>query len=273
MEIIMPNQGKEDGVHPVAIFKQAWGMCWKNLGKLSLIYAIFSVPLTGLSMLPQFQPPLAEKYPGLMLIFYVVIMIFSGWAQVALLLGAKQAASAQEYTIGQSINQGKLYLIKYLSVIISIFAFIAGICISAAALGFLAALLSPLSKVLTLLLWMVVVVALISAFVFFLLRWSLATVVCVFENLSFAAALRTSFKLVKNHINPLVGIYCLTGLTYALCLIPMIIAQSLSGRPIATAGHNPPLGMTLYLVLLNMALVPFWTTITVMLYKKLKEVC
>jgi len=54
-------------------------------------------------------------------------------------------------------------------------------------------------------------------------------------------------------------------------MIPMIIGGAILG-----AGQNTDssasIGTTIYAAVINVVLVPFWTMITVALYKKLKEV-
>ena len=58
-------------------------------------------------------------------------------------------------------------------------------------------------------------------------------------------------------------------LAYIVCMLPIIIVGVLSG-----IGNNPGqsnLVVTIYSIFINMLLVPFWATIIVVLYKKLKE--
>jgi hypothetical protein len=51
MEIIIPQREKK-AVHPVLIFKESWGICWKNLRQLGAIYLIFNLLIGVLYLTP-----------------------------------------------------------------------------------------------------------------------------------------------------------------------------------------------------------------------------
>ncbi len=269
MEIIIPKQPEKNAIHPVVIFKQAWGACWGHLGKLSVIYLIFNVPLTVVSLIPQLQ-----SLPGFMWIWMVLAIVIGSWGGIALLLAVNKVLGGQEYTVGQSISQAQLFLGKYILTVLSIGLFVGsifiagGICAAFFRTSFLAANV-PLSFV-----CLLAIIALIGVFVFFILRWSVATAVCVLENSGAPASLKQSFTLVKKNINPLLGVYCLKALTYICCLLPMVIVVTISGKHVGSANSQNAavsLSMTVYIILLSAILNPFWTTMLVILYKKLKE--
>jgi len=268
----MPDQEEKNAIHPVAIFKQAWSVGWKNLGKLGALYVIFNLPITIISLAPAIRPLPDQKFSPLAALWFIFVSIIGGWGHVALLLGAQKATDAQDYSIGQSIGQSKALLVKYLTLLLSITLFILGIIMAGVLSAAVAwAFLSQVNKMLAVLICIILIILVIAAIVFFSLRWSLAALVCVFENVWPVSAVKGSFSLVKAHINPLVGIYGLMGLTYMAFMIPMIISGAILG-----AGQNTnslvSIGTTIYAMVINVLLVPFWTMITVALYKKLKEV-
>ena len=272
MEIVMPGKDEKKSIHPVAIIKQAWSVGWKNIGKLSVIYLIFSLPVTVISLSPiiRFLPD--QKLSLTAVLWFLFLIIISSWRHIALLLGANQAVSAQDYSVGQSINQAQAFLIKYLALMLSIILFILGVIIvagvSAAVVG---AFLAQVNKMSAVLIGFILIIAVIASLVFFLLRWSLAALVCVFENARPRVALNGSFSLVKEHINPVVGTYGLMGLICIACMTPVVLVGTLSGTG---PNVNAPtqVGTTIYITLISIVLEPFWTIITVILYKKLKEV-
>jgi len=271
MEIIMPGQKAKPALHPVAIFQDARKICWHNLGKLAMIYLIFNLPLTLISLSPKIQSLESQKPGPTMWLWLLLLIVISSWGHIALLLAIRQAASAQTYTVGASINQAQGYLVKYLALMASIILFMSGLVITAGVvLALVLALLPQVNMILALLVFLVVVTALICMLVFYVLRWSLASVVCVFENIWAMPALRGSLSLVKNYVDPVAGLYGLTILVYGAGLAPMFLAQMLLklGRQAGPA----QIGMAIYMFLINIILVPLWTTITVVLYNKLKEV-
>ncbi|MDD5108368.1 MAG: hypothetical protein PHC29_02505 [Candidatus Omnitrophica bacterium] len=271
MEIIIPVQEKNNAISPVSIFKQAWRVCWKNVGKLSAIYLIFNLPVTIISLFPAVRQ-FADQKPSLAaLLWFLFLIVISSWGHVALLLGANKAVSTEDYTIGQSISQSRLFLVKYLALILSVTLFIMVIIIVAGVSVVVALVfLSEINKMLAALICSVLVIVAVSSLVFFLLRWSISVLVCVFENSGPVSALKRSFCLVKEHINPVVGVYGLIMVVGIACLVPIVIAGALSST--GSDLNRAQLGSVIYMVLINAVLVPFFTTMIVVLYRKLREV-
>lgn len=267
----MPTQPVQKTIHPIAVFKEARSVCRKNLGKLSALYLIFNLPITLISLSAQFKSLMDQK-PGLTVwLWFLLIMVISSWGHIALLLGAQKAVGAQNYTIGQSINRAQIFLVKYLALLVSLTLFFLGLLIAIGISVALAlAFLSQINKILAALACLILIIVLISFLVFFLLRWSLASLACVFENAWPMPALKSSFSLVKDQINPLTGLYGLMILVYIAGLAPMLIAQAFSGVSQETSPAQT--SMIIYIFLINIVLVPLWTMITVVLYNKLKEV-
>jgi hypothetical protein len=275
MEIIMPEQEEKNVIHPIAIFKQAWSIGWKNLRQLSVVYLVFNLPITVISMslmvrsLPDQKPSLAA------FLGFLLLIVISSWGHIALLLSADKAVGAQDYTIGQSISQAKVFLVKYLALIISFTLFMMGIIIVAGIFVVVVwAFLLQVNKILAGLICFALTITVIAFLVCLMLRWSLAAVACVLENAWPVPAVKRSFSLVKDKINPVVGIYGLMTLVYIVYLVPMMIAGGW-----LDAGKNTRLAsqadMTVYILfsfLISTVLVPFGTIIIVVLYKKLKEV-
>ena len=270
MEIIIPGKYRK-AIHPVVIFKEAWGTCWKNLRKLSVIYLIFNLPIAVVYLTPM-ASKFQDQKPNLstFLWFFLPILIVSTWGHIALLLGARKAVDLQDCAIGQSISQAKVFFLKYLGTILVATLFLMGITI----LGVLSsimilALLLKVNKILAILICLVPATVALACLIFFLLRWSLAATVCVLENARPVAALKRSFSLVTEYVHPVVGTYCLIILIYIVCLLPIIILGAFFGIGNDTDQANR-VGI-IYSIFINIVLVPFWTTITVVLYKKLKE--
>lgn len=271
MEIIIPEKHKK-AIHPVLVFKEAWGICRKNLGKLSVIYLIFNLPIAVIYLTPM-ASKLQDQKPSLpvFLGFFIPVLIISIWGHIALLLGVKKAVELEDYKIGQSISQAISFFLKYLGTVLLAALFFMGITmLGGTSAAIILGILSKVNKILAVSICLLIAIAVFMFLIYFMLRWSLATTVCVLENARPAAALKRSLSLVTKYIHPVVGTYCLILLIYILCLLPFIIVGTLFGIGNDTDQANR-VG-TIYSVLINIVLVPFWSTIAVVLYKKLKEV-
>jgi hypothetical protein len=263
----MLNQKEKSVIAPVFIFKQAWSICRKNLSKLSIIYLIFNLPIVIISLSPMISSLSDQKLSLAGVVWFLFLIVTSSWGQVALFLGAHKAVGSEDYTVSQTISQAKLSLIKYLALLLVI----AGIVtVAAIFIGVIGVLLPLVNKILAGLILIVLIIAAIAAIVFFSLRWSLAALVCVLESTRPITALKRSFSLVREHINPVVGIYGLLMLINCVCWVPMFITGVLSG---AGQSVDPfiQMGMTVYMLFINIVLVPFCVVTTVVLYKNLKE--
>ncbi len=269
MEVIIPGKHKK-AVHPIAIFKESWGICWKNLGKLSVIYLIFNLPLAVIYLTPMASKLHNQKPSFSMLIWILPVLIISIWGHVALLLGSKKAIDLEVYTIGQSIVQVKNFILKYLGTILSVLLFFMGVVIlGGVSTAIILALLLKVNKILAISICLALIIAILVFSIYFMLRWSLASIVCVLENARPFSALKRSFVLVTDYVHPVVGIFCLTILAYIVCILPFIIIGAFLGVGNDTDQANK-IG-TIYSLVINIILVPLWTIITVVLYRKLKE--
>ena len=270
MEIIIPEKHKQ-AIHPVVIFKEGWRICWKNLEKLGAIYLIFNLPIMVVYLTPMASKFQKEKPSfSAFLWFFLPILIVSIWGHIALLLGAKKAVDLEDYTIGQSISQTKEFFLKYLGTVLLATLFFIGVTmLGGASFIIILALLLKANKILALLICLALATVVLAYLIYFMLRWSLAATVCVLENIRPVAALKRSLSLVTNYVHPVVGTYLLIILAYVVCLIPFIIVGAFLG-----IGNDPDQSNragTIYSIFINIILVPLWTAITVVLYKKLKE--
>lgn len=270
MEIIIPGKNKK-AIHPALVFKEAWGICWKNLGKLSVIYLIFNLPIAVIYLTPlasELQNQRANLSAALWI--FLPVLILSIWGHIALLLKVRKAAELEDYTIGQSISQVKPFFLKYLGAGLIIILFLTGVMmLGGISVAVIFPLLFKVNKILAVSICLVVATAAIGFFIYFMLRWSLATTVCVLEDVRPVAALKRSLSLVTEYVHPVVGIYCLFMLIYIICLLSIIIAGVFLGVG-NDANQSNRVGV-IFSILINIVLMPFWTTITVVLYKKLKE--
>jgi hypothetical protein len=271
MEIIIPNTKTKTPVHPLEIFRQARKFCWQNRGKLSAIYAILNLPLTLISLSPQMRV-LENQKPGLVTwVWFLLLVVISSWGSVALLLGVKKIVAGEACSVWQSINRAQVLLVKYLILLVSIILFIFGVVVTAGiSTVLILTFVARINMILTLALCFIVIVTAVSVLVYFLLRWSLATVVCVFEQLWPMPVLNGSRVLIQDYVNPLAGLYGLMILAYGIGLAPVLVMLGLIGAKAESAPAQ--VGATLYLFLINLVLVPLWSCVTVVLYNKLQEI-
>ncbi|MDD5505761.1 MAG: hypothetical protein PHR73_03275 [Candidatus Omnitrophica bacterium] len=270
MEIVIPGKHKK-AIYPILVFKEAWGICRKNLGKLSVTYLIFNLPIAAIYLTPM-ASKLQDQKPNLstFLGFFLPVLILSIWGHIALLLGARKAVDFEGYKISQNINQTSSFFLKYLGTVLLAALSLMGIMIlGGLSVAMILAMLSKVNKILAASICLGVVILTVMSLIYFMLRWSLATTVCVLENIRPVTALKRSFSLVMEYVHPVVGTYCLILVIYVACLLPFIVIASLFGIGGDTEQANR-VG-TIYSIIINIVLVPFWSTITVVLYKKLKE--
>jgi len=266
----MPAKYKQ-AIHPVAVFKETWSICWKNLAKLSTIYLIFNLPIIAVYLTPMASKLQSQKPSlSLLFLFFLPVFLLSIWGHIALLLGAKKAVDLEDYTVGQSISQVRGFFLKYLGTVLIITLFFMSVTIlGVVSIAIIFALLLKVNKILAALICLTLAIVVLGVLIYFMLRWSLAATVCVLENTRPVAALKRSLALVMDYVHPVVGTFCLIVLTYIACVAPFFIIGALSG-----VGNNisqPNLAGTIYSIFINILLVPFLATISVVLYKKLKE--
>ncbi|MFA5092402.1 MAG: hypothetical protein WC543_00420 [Candidatus Omnitrophota bacterium] len=267
----MSNQ-ENVALHPVAILKQAGSFCRSNLKQLGLIYLIFNLPVTLMSFLPFMNTAAGQPTTLAQTAAFMLILVISSWGYISLLLSANKIVSAQTYTIKQSIQEVKNYFLKYLVLIICIVIFAAGFAIIVGILGTVVLpMLLKLNQTIGLIFGVILLVAALLLVLAVALRWSLSALVCVYETLGPLAALKQSCALIKKHINPVVGTYGLIILVYLVGLLPVFILGIFTD---AGPDLMSPVNIvtTLYIFLMNIILVPFWTMSNVVLYKKLKEI-
>jgi len=270
MEIIMPGKTKK-AIHPLLITREAWGICLKNLKKMSAIFLIFNLPVLAIYLTPLGDKLQHQKLNFSIFIFVVIsILAFSIWNHIALLLGAKKAVDFEEYTVGQSVKQAGPLFFKYLGTGLAATSFLS--CLIMFGLIFVAVafpLLLKINKILAISICLAAAITVIWTFVYFMLRWSLATAVCVLENSRPLAALKRSHFLVTEYVHPVVGTYCLFTLMYIACMLVFVIIGAFLGLS-NDENQSNCVGM-IFSMLINTVLVPFWTIATVILYKELKE--
>jgi len=267
----MPNQAIAVE-RPTIILKQAWAFCRKDLKKLGLIYLIFNLPLVIISFFPVANISSDQKLNFAQILGFIFSVIVNSWGHITLLLSAHKVTGDAGYSIGQSIKEAKNFLLKYLALILSVALIVSGFIILA---GVSATIMLPfllkINRILSIVFGSFLLITVIVLLVFYILRWSLSALTCVFENLQPIAALKLSFSLINQHINTVVGVYGLIILIYIAGLFPVMLMGIWGG--LGQSSNSPfNLVATIYTTFINIVFVPFWTMATVVLYKKLKEV-
>jgi hypothetical protein len=270
MDIILPKKSKK-AVYPVAIFKEGWSVCRKNLEQLSTIYLIFNVPFVIFYLTPLAGTFQGQKLnPGITLLLFLAIFIINFWGYIALLLGAKESVESSTCAVWGSIVKVKTYFFRYLGTALLSSLFLGCITIFGGALSYFALiLLLKVNKIIALSACIFLAILTIAFLIYFMFRWSLATVACVLEECRPMAALKRSRALVNDYIHPLAGVFCLIMLVYLVFMIPAFILGAVFDLGKDSAQANQ-IG-TIYNIIINIILAPFWTTITIVFYKKLKE--
>jgi hypothetical protein len=188
----------------------------------------------------------------------------SVWGNISLLFGASKAVSSQDCPVGQVINEAKACFLNFLGTGLTIAAFLTGVALLGVFLvGVSFPLLIKINKILAISFCLIIAIVAIWFFVYFMIRWSLGTVVCVLENVRPFVALKRSRVLIAEYVNPVVGTYFLFMLIYIACLVFFAVVGMFFGA----GGYSEKPGWisAVFSLLLNVVLVPFWATVTVVL--------
>jgi hypothetical protein len=122
------------------------------------------------------------------------------------------------------------------------------------------------SVTVTVLIAAVAIIACVAALVYCAIRFSLAGVVSIMENLGPVASLKMSYALIKKRVPPVIGVYCLVMLVYIVCFIPVLWFG-----PMFTSKDAALILLTVYQVVISAVLVPLSACAMVILYKRLQE--
>jgi predicted transcriptional regulator with HTH domain len=257
---------KKKAVYPFLIFKEAWGICRKNLAKLIVIYLIFYLPYLFLSGLATVLPGDQSNILG------IVSALLSLWSGVALLVAAEKVTGAESFGIGETIVVGaKKYLLNYLGVAILTMVFIVGALFAIASIaGIVSALAVRLSAILAIAIQIISGIAAICLLVYFTIRWALGGTACIVEKLRPISALKRSMALIKDYINPVVGEGLLFIITIVLASAPYMVWLAVFGSQSDGMEAEIFVG-AVNNIIVNIMLMPFWAVMMVVLYKKLKE--
>jgi len=270
----MPQEEKKV-VHPVAIFKESWGFCQQHFQGLARISAVIYLPVLVISVQMQMQILLKMAKPNLVFLLLGLMATFiSTWGHLALTLFVNRAAG-EGWSAGQSLSGAGKYFWPYIGATILTFLFMAGFWITGGVLAVSAAsLLWKINKIIAILLTAAVAIACVSCTVYFMIRWLLYGVLCVTESAGPITALKRSHKLVKGYVNPVIGAYCLLILVYIAGSIPLsVLGATLRVLGAIGGKGNPIMSLirVIYNTALNIVLIPLWASVSVVLYRKLKE--
>ncbi|MDD3345952.1 MAG: hypothetical protein PHO34_05970 [Candidatus Omnitrophica bacterium] len=264
MEITIPDNKKR--IHPVLIFKQAWALCWKNMGRLGSIYFIFNFPVC----LAYFIPINKLQNQNLwLLVFYLFVSVISFWGNIALLLGVNACLEKENSSIKQIICQVRVFFFRYVAtVLITFLTLVLIILLGIISVNIVLKIFIPVNMALTAVLYLVVLAACSFCFVYFAIRWSLGSMVCVLESMRPIEALRHSLELISDYATPVIGTYSLVFILSILSIFMVIGAGNLSGVGPEQVGWMD----AVLSFITNIVLAPLWTATAVILFKKLKEV-
>ena len=256
---------KKAAIYPFLIFKEAWGICRKNLAKLATIYLLFYIPYLLLVGLANIVP---GDQSNLLSILAILIGLWSG---VTLLTAAQRAVQAEPWRINEIVIGSKKYLLSYIGVTLLIFIAISGIIFTGVSFSVIGSLLAAkVSAILALAIQTVSVVVVVCFVVYFMIRWALSGTVCVLEGKRPIAALKRSLALIKHYVNPVVGEYMLFIITLVAASIPYMIALAILSNTQDGVEAEMLLG-AINNIIIHSILTPFMSVIMVVLYKKLQE--
>ncbi len=269
MQLIMPQeeQIEKQAIHPIAIFKEGWDIYCKHAGSFSVAYLSIYLPLTVLS-LAQMLFTQSAKPSAIGVMAGIISMVVGGWAYMVFINMANRALKGESLRMGESVKGTGRYLLYYLCasiisfVLIALLWVVAGILMAAGA-----GLLWKINKVAAGIILAAVVIAGVAVSVYFSIRWSLFGILCVTEETGPVAALKRSYALVKDYVTPVVGEYFLIMAISIFSIVPfaVVLNTTIKSKMVISVIY------IIYSSIINMVLLPFWNTVLVVLYRKLKE--
>lgn len=253
-------------IYPVLIFKEAWGLYLKDFKKLSGIYLALFVLYLLFTLLSLVVVGDQSK------ILNLILMILSSLVSVPLIFATCKVAQGEGVNIVESILLGiKKYLVRYIALNLLIVLFFSSIVfVGFAVVVVLYAMLGRGSILSVFAVQIIPVIIVISSFVYFGIRWALAGVVCIAEDLGPIKSLRRSAVLIKNYVTPVVGEYALIAATILLTSIPYVVWNDIFNR------HNYMTEVSMVVgavnnIIINSIVTPFIVVAMVVMYKKIKE--
>jgi len=265
MEMIIPQEEKK-ALYPVAIFKEGWHLCFKNLKSFIGPYLVIYIPIFLLALI-QMGTVRSNKPDFMQLLMGLANIILSGWGSVVIINIAKKISGGEICDFSASFKNSGKHLLSYLGASAIVLLVLSAIILCAVALSIFAGhIFWKANMVLTFLLICVFVVAAVSGVVYFSVRWGLYGILCVTEEASPIKSLKRSFRLVQNFVTAFVGDVGLLILTAFVFLIPMVIIAFVV---------NDKMVINFISLFYNMAvkllLTPLWSLVFIGFYKKAGE--
>ncbi|MFY9402953.1 MAG: hypothetical protein WAQ07_06080 [Candidatus Omnitrophota bacterium] len=253
-------------IYPALIFKEAWGIVLKSFKKLSAIFLIFYIPFLILALLSLAIAGDQSK------ILTLISMILSLLVSVPLIFATCKVAQGEGVSIVEGILSGmKKYLLRYIALNLLMALFLIGIIF--AGFSVVVVLYSMVGRGSILLAFTTLIIPAIivtSIFVYFMIRWALAGVVCIAEGLGPIKSLKRSTVLIKNYVTPVVGEYTLIMVTLLLASIPYTAWNYIFNRQYYSAEVSI-VSAAVNNIIIHSIVTPFIIAVMVVMYKKLKE--
>ena len=273
MEIIYPETEKK-AIHPIAIFKEGFGLWRRNFLALSGIYLLVSLPAIAVQILflakttYGLRQNLGSSLSNIGLI--LVSWLLNGWVFVALVIAVNKVIVDADCKIMENIKEARKRFLYYLG---ATFLFVFLLSVIYAIFSISAALLITswkLKKIFGMVIFSLTTISCIVAAVYFAIRLSLGSVISAIEDKGPMGALRRSHSLIKNYVVAVVGEHCLLMMLYVLFVILLISLAVLSLAVFGKDSINLVFLLS-YVYLAGIVLTPLCISISVILYKKLKE--
>lgn len=270
MEVIIPSVHKK-AVHPWAIFTQSV-LLWKNnLLKITLLNAGIMLPGWLLSTWGQSMQNAVSAGAAVFTPLLVAVILagtaFSVWSStvISTVIWGLQKENGG-FNAASGIKSSWKYFVRILIATVMMVLVVAGIALGGTAVSVVAAiLLAKINNVAGIATFVLLFFFTLIFAIYFFIRWGLAGLACIIEDLGSFAALRRSRLLVSGHVNPYVGTMALVVIFMFILMLPLMFAQSF----LASARLFWAILLLNYAV--SAVLGPSVTFVMVKLYTNLKE--
>lgn len=268
MEIIIPVTEKK-ALHPVAIYREGLKILAKNFLRLCGIYLFVSGPISILGfVLFRFGSKGSIRATLITLPLLLLQFLLSAWGFVSLVMAINKYLTGSTCKVFENLKDARTRILTYILASALFMLLLLAIPAFGTGLLFLSIrIFGNINWALAFIMFAIIVIVCLLTFIYFFIRLFLYGVISTLENIGPLACLKQSHNLIKQHVAPVVGEFCLVGITALVFAIPLLVLAAVEKEPgkVNIAAYT-------YQVLLNLILVPFWAAVSVVMYKKLREI-
>lgn len=259
-------------MHPVQVFKEAFRAWQRNAGVfLAIYFAIFPLSL-ALGIALSYLPLITSSRGATALIgvsVFVVNFLIASWGSAALTIAGYRLISGSSCKASEAIVAVRGYFWRYLgAVILTSLILFGGVALFTALAFLIGGLIAAINQGAGIVVGIIVAIAGICVYVYFLIRLALVSTITITEKSGPLVSIRKSVAMIRDHINPVVGVFALLVLLVVALSIPAVAIWFIAG-PDAIALNNLS---NIYQLFFGAVFNPLLACLLVKMYFSLKAI-